>query len=204
MKPAAIVGALIGGIIGAILWGAISAVINFEIGYMATGIGFLVGFGAVLLGGQGKPMGVLCGIIALLSIFGGKIAAVRFTARPALRAELLKEGVPESQVDARADEAMQHVDFALLFQSAKDDLDPIDIVFAVIGIGAAYQIGSGSRSRATQPAGSYSQGQPTSGVPPQAGVPQAVPMAPPAPIEPLPAQHAPTEGPVEPPPPSST
>src|SRR4051812_301447 len=78
MKVAPIVGALVGGIAGAVLWGIIVAVTKFEIGYMATGVGFLVGFGSAKLGGRGQINGILCGIIALLSMFGGKMASIRF------------------------------------------------------------------------------------------------------------------------------
>src|SRR4051794_10714990 len=107
MKPAGIIGALVGGVIGAVLWGVIVSVTNFEIGYMATGVGFLVGYGSAKLGGRGKVNGVLCAIIALLSMFGGKVMTLRLIAPAGLRAELIKQGVPESEVEPKVNEALQ-------------------------------------------------------------------------------------------------
>lgn len=77
MKPAEILGALVGAVIGAAIWGGIAAATGFEIGYVAWGIGGLVGFGARYAGGRGQTCGIVCAVLALLSIFGGKMFAVQ-------------------------------------------------------------------------------------------------------------------------------
>jgi hypothetical protein len=73
-----IVGALIGGLIGAVIWGTLAALTNMEFGLVAWAIGGLVGGGAVALGGGGKELAIACGLIAALSIVGGKFATSVF------------------------------------------------------------------------------------------------------------------------------
>jgi hypothetical protein len=65
-----------GGALGALVWAAIAYYAQMEIGYVAWGVGALVGF-ASAFGGGGTTNGVLCAAIALLSIFAGKMLAVR-------------------------------------------------------------------------------------------------------------------------------
>jgi hypothetical protein len=192
MKPLAVVGALVGGLIGAIAWGGITAVTNVEIGYMATGVGFLVGFGSTLLGGKGTVNGVLCGIIALLSIFGGKMATIRFIApgemRKMIQADPKAATLTPAQIDHAVDLAVGQLDFATTLDWAKQSLDPIDILFAVFGVAAAFQIGSGNRRTS---ATAYTQ----------TSAPPGGPVAPPAPgtpVETLPVPAAPVAPPPAP------
>jgi hypothetical protein len=44
-----ILGALTGAVLGAVAWAAITASANFQIGYMAVGVGILAGYGMRLL-----------------------------------------------------------------------------------------------------------------------------------------------------------
>lgn len=67
--------ALIAGALGAAAWAALAIYANFEVGYLAWGIGALVGFATVRFGGFGQPMGVAAAIISVASIFGGKYLA---------------------------------------------------------------------------------------------------------------------------------
>ena len=64
---------IIAGVIGALLWAGISFYANVEIGYLAWGIGALVGF-AVAAGssGGGVAPGLAAVLITILSICGGK------------------------------------------------------------------------------------------------------------------------------------
>ena len=68
--------ALVAGAVGAAAWAAISIFANFEIGYLAWGIGALVGLAMARFGGAGMPMGVIAAVISVASIFGGKYVAV--------------------------------------------------------------------------------------------------------------------------------
>lgn len=70
-------GGLAGGAIGAAIWAAITHFANAEIGWIAWGIGFLVGFGVRMFAGseEGTGLGILAAAIAVLSILAGKYAA---------------------------------------------------------------------------------------------------------------------------------
>jgi ABC-type lipoprotein release transport system permease subunit len=71
-------GAIAGALVGAVAWAAITAATNFQIGYMAIGVGFLAGFGMrTLSGGRMKVEGIIAGVVALLGcILGNLLAAV--------------------------------------------------------------------------------------------------------------------------------
>jgi hypothetical protein len=86
-----IIGALIGGLVGALLWGGISAVTGYEIGIVAWALGGMVGGGALLMGGGGKSLAIACGLIAALSIIGGKLATSVFVLGSALESEIRSE-----------------------------------------------------------------------------------------------------------------
>lgn len=75
--PMGIAAGLLAGLIGAAAWAAIAFYANLEIGYLAWGIGGLVGF--AVASGAGKTGPVLGGIAVLItiaSICGGKFAVV--------------------------------------------------------------------------------------------------------------------------------
>ena len=71
-------GAVAGASAGAVAWGAITAATNFQIGYMAVGVGFLAGLGMRRLsGGRERADGIVAGVVALLGcILGNLLAAV--------------------------------------------------------------------------------------------------------------------------------
>ncbi len=104
MKVGVLLGGLIGAIVGAIAWAVITAVTGYEVGYVAWGIGLLVGLGAKLAGGCGKPAGVACAVLALASIFAGKMLAVQYVfeheLREAIEPEVTRDLYDEVVVDA--------------------------------------------------------------------------------------------------------
>ncbi len=78
MRVTTLLAAAIGAFVGAVIWAVIAATTGYEVGWVAWGIGALVGFGAKIAGGGGKPVAVACAGLALLGIFGGKMMAVRY------------------------------------------------------------------------------------------------------------------------------
>ena len=78
MRITALLVAAIGAFVGAAIWAVIAATTGYEVGYVAWGIGLLVGFGAKIAGGVGKPLAAACAGLALIGIFGGKMMAVRY------------------------------------------------------------------------------------------------------------------------------
>ena len=75
----AILGGSIGGLIGAVIWAVVTYYSGFEIGWIAWGIGGLVGVGVRLgTGGSGGiGHGGTAAIIGLAAVLGGKWATVR-------------------------------------------------------------------------------------------------------------------------------
>lgn len=72
------IGGVVGGAIGAAVWAAVAYSLNLEIGWIAWGIGFLVGVGVATLSGSqaGLLTGLMAAAIALASVAGGKYATV--------------------------------------------------------------------------------------------------------------------------------
>lgn len=72
-----IIGGIVAAIIGAILWGLISAWTEFQIGWMAVGVGALVGFAVRFFGkGVSVKFGIIGAILALLGCLAGNVLAV--------------------------------------------------------------------------------------------------------------------------------
>jgi ABC-type amino acid transport system permease subunit len=71
------VGAVAGALLGAAAWAAITAATNFQIGYMAVGVGILAGAGMRWLGGgRERADGIIAGIVALLGCVLGNLLTV--------------------------------------------------------------------------------------------------------------------------------
>ena len=69
----------VGGLVGAAVWAAITYTTNYEIGWIAWGIGFVVGVFVRFAAGEaeeGLAPGLTAAIIAILAVLGGKYAAV--------------------------------------------------------------------------------------------------------------------------------
>jgi len=78
--PMAILAGVVAGVIGAVIWAVISAVTNYQIGFMAIGVGLLVGV-AVLHFGRGiTPLyGVVGAVCALFGcVLGNVLTACYF------------------------------------------------------------------------------------------------------------------------------
>lgn len=81
-----LVGGAIGGLIGAAIWAAVGYFTGFEVGWIAWGVGALVGIGvAVGMGGSGGVGGAGTAVLlALLAIVLGKWAVIHFSIQQAL------------------------------------------------------------------------------------------------------------------------
>ncbi len=76
MKPAALVAAIAAAAAGAGSWAAVSYFMDLELGWLAWGIGGMVGGAAYGLGGRGPASGGIAAALVLASILGGKMLAV--------------------------------------------------------------------------------------------------------------------------------
>ncbi len=72
--PLAMLGAVLASVVGGIIWALIAIVTNYEIGFVAVGVGFLAGFAVVKLSGgkKGVQLQVAAVIASLIGIIIGK------------------------------------------------------------------------------------------------------------------------------------
>src|SRR5262245_46688334 len=91
MKATAILGAIICAALGGAIWGVATSRLGYEVGYVACGIGLIVGLAAAMLGARGTAAGLVCGVLALLAIAGGKLLAIDLDIRNVDPAKIRQE-----------------------------------------------------------------------------------------------------------------
>jgi hypothetical protein len=106
------IGGLIGGLIGAAIWAGVTLATNYEVGWIAWGVGILTGLGVRLAAGdqnEGFVPGITAAVLALLSIVAGKYAAVHFQLERAVAEAQEKAGAPsdEGLISNIADEIVE-------------------------------------------------------------------------------------------------
>ena len=114
------------GIVGAILWAIITVATKFQIGFMAVGIGIMVGF-AVRLAGKGiyQSFGIAAAIIALLScLFGNLFSMI---------------GLIADYEQMTYFDVLLNLNFAYIPELMFADFSIIDILFYVLAISAGYK-----------------------------------------------------------------
>ncbi|HEY4261587.1 MAG TPA: hypothetical protein VGM98_15565 [Schlesneria sp.] len=129
----AILSAGIGGGIGAVIWGAIAYFAHAEVGYVAWGVGGLVGF-CVRMGAGDMDEGI-AGFIAaggaVISILAGKLLAGYFIVQ-----WLINQGQIPAAIAAQAQWPLIRIAFMSSF-------GVMDIIFFVLAIATAFKLGSG-------------------------------------------------------------
>ncbi len=104
---AAIVGGVVGGLVGAAVWGAVTYYSGWEIGWIAWGIGGLVGLG-VHLGGRGHGgarLGAIAVVLALAAVLLGKYATVRIELSAFLTSGVVPQSIIADIIVAEREEA---------------------------------------------------------------------------------------------------
>lgn len=123
---AALITGIIVGFLGAIVWAAITVSTQFQIGFMALAIGFIVGH-AVRISGKGMDpiYGYLGAIIALLScVLGNVFGIIGFAAEA--------EGLGYF-------ETLFLIDYSLIPEILIENFGFIDIIFYAIAIAEGYK-----------------------------------------------------------------
>lgn len=124
--PLALVGGVVAAIIGAVLWAIITVATNFQIGYMAVAVGFLVGY-TVRFAGKGldQVFGILGAALALGGcILGNLLTLVGFIAND--------EGLGYVQV-------LLGIDYSLVPSAMMATFSPIDLLFYGIATYEGYR-----------------------------------------------------------------
>ena len=87
MNPLQIIAGVVAGAVGAAVWAAIAYYANVEIGYVAWGIGILVGAAIAATGKRSPLAGVAAVLITIVAIAGGKYAVIEIAVQQ-MRAEM--------------------------------------------------------------------------------------------------------------------
>ncbi len=119
-------GGIIAGLIGAMIWAVITLKTGAQIGYIAIGVGFLVGYAIKVLGKGYTPVfGVVGAILAGLAVLlGNYFSVIGFVAQ-------LNE---LAFIDALKDTTL-----STAIELMKDSFAPMDLLFYAIAIWAGWQ-----------------------------------------------------------------
>lgn len=133
----ALVGAALAAVLGGVVWGLIVLAAEYEIGFMAIGIGLLAGFSVNLLSGKrGRPLQVVAVVAAVAGILVGKY----FTFYSIFR-ELV--GVELGAEVAQAVTIFSPFVIGTFFSSMPQLASPYDILWVVLAVAAAWRIPRG-------------------------------------------------------------
>ena len=125
--PMALIAGLISSTIGAIIWAVITVVTEYQIGYMAIAVGFLVGISVRKLGGGVEAIfGYVGAVFALLGCLGGNLLSfVGFI------------GIQESIMPYF--EVLSRLDLEIIIDIYKESFSPMDLLFYGIAIYEGYR-----------------------------------------------------------------
>lgn len=127
--PLAIVAGVLAALVGAVLWAAITVATNHQIGFMAIGVGLLVGFAVAKLGaGSGATFGLVGAVCALLGcVLGSFFAGVGF----------LSNELGESYFTV-----LSRFDGRMVVELLKETFDGMDLLFYGIAVYEGFKLGS--------------------------------------------------------------
>lgn len=132
-----VMGGLVGAFIAGLIWAGIAIVTDYEIGYAAIGVGVLAG-GGVLLGAgrkRGLPLQLIAIATSLVGLFLGKYLTAVYIYRQVLIEDFGEAIVSEIGLGPLFTDV---VGFFPDYLSAT--FEPIDILFIVLAIYAAWRI----------------------------------------------------------------
>jgi hypothetical protein len=124
--PLGILGGIGAAAIGATIWAMITALTNFQIGWMAVGVGFLVGIGVRSLGkGVDTSFGIAGAILSLVGCLAGNLLTVCIIISRQESIELLN--------------LLTRLNPAVTVELMKATFNPIDMLFYGIAVYEGYR-----------------------------------------------------------------
>ena len=123
-----IVGGVVSAVIGATIWAVVTVATEYQIGWMAVGVGFLVGYAVRILGkGISTTFGVVGASCALVGcILGNLLSSCGFLAN--------QESVPVLQVVVNV-----LTQPAVIVELLKVTFSPMDVLFYAIAVYEGYK-----------------------------------------------------------------
>lgn len=131
----AVLGGLLGAVLGGGIWALVVVATEYEIGFMAWGIGALCGFAVLLFarGRRGKPLQVIAVVSSLLGIFIGKYGAFYYVFKNAIASEWGEKAAEEMSLFSP-----EMLDF---FVSNLDSMVTVhDLLWVVLAVVTAWSI----------------------------------------------------------------
>jgi hypothetical protein len=120
------IGGILGAAVGAGIWAGITALTNFQIGWMAVGVGFLVGYGIKKFGqGIDVSFGIMGAVLALVGCLAGNLLTICVSAAKELNVPFL--------------DILVQITPSLYVELMKDTFSPIDLIFYAIAIYWGYK-----------------------------------------------------------------
>jgi len=120
------VGGTAAALVGAALWAAITCLTDYQIGWMAVGVGALVGVAVRALGrGVDKVFGVFGAVLALAGCLLGNILAVC--------------GMVATQEDMGLLDVLGQVDLQVALEMLRATFSPMDLVFYGLAVFEGYR-----------------------------------------------------------------
>ena len=124
-----VAGGIVGMALGAGLWAAITVIIGYQIGYMAIGLGLLVGLGVRFTsGGAGIFHGLIGGSLALVGCLLGNLLSVLIGVSQELGAPFFT--------------LLSNLDWEIVVEFMKITFSPIDVLFYLLAIYAGFRFAS--------------------------------------------------------------
>lgn len=121
-----IVGGAIGALIGAGLWALITYFTNFQIGFMAVGVGLLAGFGVRKFGqGIDAKFGIVGAVLALAGCLAGNLFVICYAASH-------ESGLAFFDVLSR-------ITPTLYVELLKETFSPMDLIFYALAVYEGYK-----------------------------------------------------------------
>lgn len=137
--PLAVVAGLLAALVGAAAWAAITVATNFQIGFMAIGVGLLCGFAVAKFG---KGAGPVFGAIGAGTALFGCVLGNLWTAF----------GVMADIESTTFLNVLTSFDYSETFQILSTTFDPIDVLFYGLAVWEGFKLGGSGRWRvATEP-----------------------------------------------------
>ena len=119
-------GGIIGAVIGAAAWAGITVATGYQIGWMAVGVGFLVGYAVRIMGkGISKQFGIVGAILALVGCLAGNLFSVC--------------AVVSRQEDIPFLDLLVRLDPEIVIDIFKTTFSPMDLLFYGIAIYEGYR-----------------------------------------------------------------
>jgi hypothetical protein len=130
----AIIGGAVAAVVGAAIWAAIAYLTGYEIGWIAIGVGALVGIAVRVMGrGDTPPFGVLAALLSLGGCVLGRLMAIWL--------------IFSNEYNVPLGQAIENIP---VIDALKQTASPIDAVFLIIALVVGYQV---AVSREEAPAG---------------------------------------------------